>query len=69
VVARWTASGTHVGPWERIEPTGASVSWTGNTIFRIACGQIVEERTESDALAFFQQLGVVQWPPEATPAS
>lgn len=69
VVARWTASGTHVGTWEGIEPTGASVSWTGNTIFRIACGRIVEERSEADALSFFQQLGVVQWPPEATPTS
>ena len=68
VAARWKASGTHVGTWEGIDPTGTNVSWTGNTIFRIACGRIVAEREEAAALSFFQQLGVVQWPP-ATPIS
>jgi predicted ester cyclase len=27
VVARWTASGTHTGPWGGIEPTGRSVAF------------------------------------------
>lgn len=70
VVVRWTATGTQDGPWEDIPPTGNTVTWTGNTIFRIECGRIAEEWSEADSLAFFRQLGVVEWPPadgSATP--
>jgi predicted ester cyclase len=65
VLARLTLSGTHLGPWEDIAPAGKPVTWTGHTIFRIACGRIIEECSEADALAFFQQLGVPEWPPTA----
>jgi predicted ester cyclase len=71
VLARLTLSGTHDGPWETIAPTGKRVTWTGHTIFRIACDRIAEEWSEADALAFFQQLGALEWPPTvgATPAA
>jgi steroid delta-isomerase-like uncharacterized protein len=71
VVVRWTATGTQDGPGEDIPPTGNTVTWTGNTIFRIECGRIAEEWSEADSLAFFRQLGVVEWPSaggSATPA-
>jgi steroid delta-isomerase-like uncharacterized protein len=68
VVARWTATGTHTGPWENIAPTGNTVTWTGNTIYRFACGRIAEEWAQVDGLAFYEDIGVLEWPP-ATPAA
>ena len=62
VVARWTGRGTHEGAWNGIEASGNAVAWTGNTIVRIACGRFAEAWSESDALAFFLQIGAVQWP-------
>ncbi len=73
MVARWTATGTHTGPWETIEPTGNTVTWTGNTIYRIECGKIAEEWAQVDGLAFYEALGVLECPPaptgEGTPAT
>lgn len=73
VVARWLATGTQDGPWEDLAPTGRTVTWTGNTIFRIECGRIAEEWSEAASLSFFQQLGVLAGPvaplPEAAPDS
>ena len=68
VVARWTARGTHTGPWQEIAPTGNVVTWTGTTIFCIECGHIAEKWAEVDVLPFYQQIGVLEWP-LATPAS
>ncbi len=65
VAARWTATGTHEGPWVGIEPTGAELTWTGNTIFRIECGRLAEQWSEADTLGVFRQMGVVEWPPAA----
>lgn len=69
VAARWTASGTHEGPWVGVEPTGATITWTGNTIFRIECGRLTEQWSESDTLSVFEQLGVIEWPPTDSVAS
>jgi steroid delta-isomerase-like uncharacterized protein len=63
VVARWIATGTHEGPWESIAPTGNEITWTGITVFRIECGRIAEEWSEADGLAFFEQMGLIEWPP------
>lgn len=69
VVTAWTATGTHLGPWQDVEPTGNRITWSGHTLFRIECGKIAEEWSEANALDFFQQMGVVDWPPAsfATP--
>ena len=68
VVARWIATGTHEGEWEGIAPTGNEITWTGITIFRIECGHIAEEWSEADGLAFFAQMGLLEWPPvQASP--
>lgn len=73
VVARWMTSGTHLGQWRDVPATGKTVSWTGNTIFRIECGRIAEEWSEAASLSFFQQLGVMEGPvaplPEASPSA
>ena len=59
VVARWTATGTQLGPFQELAPTGRAAEWTGINIFRIACGRIVEIWSEMDTLSFLQQLGAL----------
>ncbi|WP_292487183.1 ester cyclase [Methanohalobium sp.] len=58
VVTRWTASGTHQGVFQGIQPTGNQVVFTGITISRIENGIIVEDWEEVDQLNFTQQFGV-----------
>jgi predicted ester cyclase len=58
VVTRWTASGTHQGVFQGIQPTGNHVVFTGITISRIENGIIVEDWEEVDQLNFTQQFGV-----------
>jgi predicted ester cyclase len=48
VAFRWSVSGTHLGDWLGILPTGNHVRATGITIFRIAGGKIVESWTSID---------------------
>lgn len=44
VWARWTLLGTHLGPFEGIEPTGIQVEITNNfNLFRVADGRLVED--------------------------
>ncbi len=64
VVNRYTLRGTHQGTWIQgmSPPTGKQVTITGNEIFRIADGRIVEQWSEFDALGGLQQLGVVPPP-------
>jgi steroid delta-isomerase-like uncharacterized protein len=65
VVTRWTARGTHQGPFQRIPPTGKSMTMTGMTIFRIADGKLVEGWTNADILGLLVQLGAVPAPGQA----
>ena len=58
VVARWTASGTHTGPWGGIEPTGRSVAFSGVNIFRLGDGRVAEIWNHRDDLGLQDQLGV-----------
>jgi predicted ester cyclase len=67
VAIRYTNSGTFDGPFLGAEPTGATVTWTGINIFRIACGKVVESWSENAGLHLWRQLGIV--PPAATPAA
>jgi steroid delta-isomerase-like uncharacterized protein len=59
VVARWTAHGTHKGPFRDIAPTGKHVTWMGIAIYRFAGGKIGEIWGLNDALGLMQQLGVI----------
>lgn len=59
MVARLTQSGTHLGIFLGIPPTGKRVTVTGIEIFRLAGGKIVEHWNNYDDLGLFQQLGVL----------
>jgi steroid delta-isomerase-like uncharacterized protein len=48
VAFRWSVSGTHLGEWLGVPPTGNHVRATGITHFRIAGGKVVESWTSID---------------------
>jgi predicted ester cyclase len=44
VWSRWTFQGTHLGPFEDIEPTGLAIEFGNNfNLFRVADGRLVED--------------------------
>jgi len=58
VAARWTASGTHTGPWAGVSPTGRPAEFSGVNIFRFgATGKVVEIWNHRDDLGLSEQLG------------
>ena len=57
VVGRWTASGTHTGPWAGVEPTGRMMRFSAANIFRFVDGKVVEIWNHRDDLGLMQQLG------------
>ena len=59
VAALWSLTGTHLGPFMGIAPTGKRIAITGVSMYRISGGKIVEEWVEWDALGLMQQLGAV----------
>ena len=59
VVLRWSTTGTHTGPYGKVSPTGRVVTMTGVDIYRLEGGRIVEVWSMWDALAAYQQLGLV----------
>src|SRR5215218_8901502 len=48
VAFRWSVSGTHLGDWLDIPPTGNHVTASGITLFRIANEKVVESWTSID---------------------
>ncbi|MBC8235679.1 ester cyclase [bacterium] len=56
LIQRWTVTGTHLGEFMGIPPTGAQVTFSGITINRFADGKIVEMWWAYDALGMMQQL-------------
>lgn len=56
VVVRWTASGTHVGEFDGVPPTGRMLTWTGIDIVRLSDDRIVELWGNDDALGMEEQL-------------
>jgi steroid delta-isomerase-like uncharacterized protein len=58
VVVRWTRTGTHLGPFRGLAPTGGAVEWTGIWIVRVECGRIAEIWSEADVLGLYRQLGL-----------
>jgi steroid delta-isomerase-like uncharacterized protein len=57
VISRWTASGTHLGTWGELEPTGRRVSFSGVNIFRFEGGQVAEIWNHRDDLGLMEQVG------------
>jgi predicted ester cyclase len=57
VVGRWTASGTHLGPWGDVAPTGRRATFSGVNIFRFEGGKVVEIWNHRDDQGLMEQLG------------
>jgi hypothetical protein len=58
VAFRWSVSGTHLGEWLGVSPTGNHVTATGITLFRIAFGKVMESWTSIDVYPSEEEL---QW--------
>jgi steroid delta-isomerase-like uncharacterized protein len=58
VAFRWNVSGTHLGEWLGVSPTGNHVTATGITVFRIAGGKVMESWTSIDVYPSEEEL---QW--------
>jgi steroid delta-isomerase-like uncharacterized protein len=59
VVATLTLKGTHTGPYFGLPATGRQFSIAVIDVYRVVDGKIVEGWSVIDALAFFNQLGLV----------
>jgi steroid delta-isomerase-like uncharacterized protein len=57
VAGRWTATGTHLGSWAGVAPTGRSMEFSGINVFRFSDGKVVELWNHRDDLGLMQQLG------------
>ncbi len=60
VVSRIEVTGTHLGDWQGIPPTGKRFTMSGMVMRRIAGGKIVERWDNLDWLGAFQQLGLIR---------
>jgi steroid delta-isomerase-like uncharacterized protein len=58
VAFRWSVSGTHLGDWLGVPPTGNHVAATGITLFRVSSGKVVEGWTNMDLRPAEEEL---QW--------
>jgi predicted ester cyclase len=63
VVVRLTITGTQLGQWGPLPPTGKPVRFEEIVILRFVDGKVVEQRGLPDNLAALRQLGVVPTPP------
>jgi predicted ester cyclase len=59
VVARIVVTGTHLGDYMGVEPTGKSIAYDEIFIFRFANGRVVETWGVVDVYAQMKQLGVI----------
>jgi steroid delta-isomerase-like uncharacterized protein len=57
-LVRWTARGTHKGPFLGASPTNKSFRAQGITVYTFRDGKIVEEWTQWDALGLLRALGI-----------
>jgi steroid delta-isomerase-like uncharacterized protein len=57
VAVRFTARGTHSGPFQGMAPTGREATWTGINIYRVSGGRIRETWQLADGLGLLRQLG------------
>jgi predicted ester cyclase len=62
VAFRATEVGTHEGEFMRIAPTGERYEVTGNVMYRLEDGKLIETWACFDMLGLFSQLGVVETP-------
>ena len=60
VVSCVTASGTHLGEWMGMAPTGKSVTFTGVNVDRVVEGKIVEHGGAANMLGPLLEIGAVR---------
>lgn len=56
VAVRFTARGTHTGPWLQFAASGRSIEYTGVTLARIVRDKIVEHQTWWDRAGLIDQI-------------
>jgi steroid delta-isomerase-like uncharacterized protein len=59
VAARWVASGTHLGNFMNLPPSGRRFEITGMSFYRVEDGRIVEGWVNDDNLGMLRQLGAI----------
>lgn len=58
VAARWTATGTFLGQWGAVSPTGRSATFSGVNLYRFGPdGKVAELWNHRDDLGFMEQIG------------
>jgi steroid delta-isomerase-like uncharacterized protein len=62
VATRWSLTGTHLGEFQGIPPTGRPVAFSGIEFNRLAGGLFVEHWSMFDNLALLRQIGAVPDP-------
>jgi predicted ester cyclase len=62
LVSRFACSGTHLGEFRGVAPTGLRVEWPGITILRFAAGRCVERWSQTDRLSMLQQIRAIGAP-------
>jgi steroid delta-isomerase-like uncharacterized protein len=58
VATRWTAAGTHSGPFGPVPATGRHIQVSGLILDRVVDGKVVERWEMWDQMALLQQLGL-----------
>jgi predicted ester cyclase len=59
VTELFQVTGTHLGLFQGVAPTGRRVSFTGTAVFTIDHDRVVEDRTTVDLLSLLQQIGAI----------
>lgn len=62
VATRWFATGTHQGDFMGHRPSGRHYKISGQSIYRLSEGKIVEGWVNDDSLGMLQQLGILSMP-------
>jgi steroid delta-isomerase-like uncharacterized protein len=57
VLTRWTATGTHLGEFMGMAPTGKQVTVNGMILSRFADGKLIDDYEIMDVFGLVQQLG------------
>ena len=60
VATRWTAEGTHSGPFGPVPATGRRIQIGGLALDRVVDGKVVERWEQWDQMGMLQQLGLAQ---------
>jgi steroid delta-isomerase-like uncharacterized protein len=60
VVTRWSSTGTHLGDFQGISPTGKKIALSGISIYQYADGVVIAEHSIWDALGLLKQIGAIQ---------